>query len=80
MMAVEFEPGPVLPVSITSGIIQRGGVAIAQLHVLGSVSMMCFVAPDQSADASQEPVLPVAFLSQAQFSSGPQPQYLFLRA
>jgi len=76
-MAVDSQPSPVLPASVLSSIaessqpvsfilaeersVDEGGVAKAQLHVLGFFFVMCSIAPDQSADTSQEPVLPATF-------------------
>lgn len=77
IMAVDLQPGPVLPASVLSSISEssqqisftlakgrsadEGGMARAQLHALGSFFVVCSIALDQSADTSQKSVLPAAF-------------------
>lgn len=86
-MAVELQSGPVLPVSALSSIAEssqqvsfilakgrsggKGGVAREQLHVLGSLFVVCSIALDQSADTSQEPVVPITFPEPSTVQSWP---------
>lgn len=91
-MAVDLQTGPVLPASVLSSIAEssqrvsfilakgrsadKGGVARAQLNVLGSFFLWCAPLPwikVQTHPKSQFCLLP--FLSQASLSHGPQPHY-----
>lgn len=92
-MAADLQPAPVLSASVLSNIPESSqqvsfilakemppdeeGVARAQLHVLSSFFVVCSIAPDQSADTSQEPVLPAAFPEPSTVQSWPTAMVCF---